>query len=129
MTTAALSEETGYADVPGGKVWWMRVGSGPNTPLLLLHGGPGAAHNYLLPLKLLADERPVIFYDQLGCGRSDIPTDPGVYRIGRFVEEIDALRNALGLNRMNIASHVAASASNVLCSVARMRARRSASPA
>src|SRR5262245_50083565 len=75
----AMAEETGYIDVPGGKVWWMRVGSGPKTPLLMLHGGPGAGHNYLLPLKALADERPVIFYDQLGCGRSDIPQDPALY--------------------------------------------------
>src|ERR1700749_3558283 len=65
----------GFALVPGGRVWWMRVGKGSGTPLLLLHGGPGAAHNYLLPLKPLADERPVILYDQLGCGKSDSPQD------------------------------------------------------
>ncbi len=105
VATATPPEDTGYADVPGGKVWWMRVGSGPKTPLLLLHGGPGAAHNYLLPLKVLADERPVIFYDQLGCGRSDIPQDPALYTIGRFVEEIDALRKALDLDRIVLFGH------------------------
>jgi len=76
---SAIPQETGYADGPGGKVWWMRVGSGPGTPLLLLHGGPGAGHNYLLPLRALANERPVIFYDQLGCGNSDIPQDQTLY--------------------------------------------------
>jgi proline iminopeptidase len=86
-------------------VWWMRVGSGPKTPLLLLHGGPGAGHNYLLPLKVLADERPVIFYDQLGCGRSDIPQDPSLYTFERAVEELDAVRSALGLNRVVLLGH------------------------
>jgi proline iminopeptidase len=103
--TAALPEDTGYCDVPGGRVWWMRVGSGPKTPLLVLHGGPGAAHNYLLPLKALGDERPVIFYDQLGCGRSDIPQDSSLYTISRSVEEIDALRKALGLDRIVLFGH------------------------
>ena len=68
----------GFAQVPGGRVWWMRVGTGSGTPLLLLHGGPGAAHLYLLPLGALADERPVIFYDQLGCGQSDSPQDSSI---------------------------------------------------
>ena len=44
--------DSGYATVPGGKVWWKRMGSGPKTPLLLLHGGPGAAHNYLHSLNI-----------------------------------------------------------------------------
>ena len=48
-------DEEGYAQVPGGHVWWRRVGAGPKTPLVLLHGGPGAGHNYLLPfLAILA---------------------------------------------------------------------------
>jgi proline iminopeptidase len=95
-----IPETTGYANVPGGKVWWMRVGSGPKTPLLLLHGGPGAGHNYLLSMKALADDRPVIFYDQLGCGHSDAPENDCLYTIDRSVDELDAVRNALGLNRL-----------------------------
>ena len=99
-TAGPFLEESGHIDVPGGKVWWMRVGSGPKTPLLLVHGGPGAGHNYLLPLKVLADERPVIFYDQLGCGRSDISKDPALYTVARSVQELDAVRKALGLDRI-----------------------------
>lgn len=95
-----LVDETGHAEVPGGKVWWRRVGSGPKTPLLLLHGGPGMGHNYLLPMKALGDERPVIFYDQLGCGLSDAPENDALYQIPRFVEEVDAVRKALGLDRI-----------------------------
>ncbi len=97
---AKIADETGHTDVPGGKVWWRRVGSGPKSPLLLLHGGPGCGHNYLLPMKALADERPVIFYDQLGCGLSDAPEDETLYRIPRFVEEVDAVRKALKLDRI-----------------------------
>ncbi|PSJ38866.1 alpha/beta fold hydrolase [Allosphingosinicella deserti] len=88
----------GYAAVPGGKVYWRRFGSGGKTPLLMLHGGPGAAHNYLLSMKALADERPVVFYDQLGCGRSDAPTYESLYTIQRSIDEVDAVRQALGLS-------------------------------
>ena len=76
-------------------MWWRVARSGPRTPLLLLHGGPGAGHDYLEPLSALADERPVIFYDQLGCGRSDRPDDASMWHIEHFVEAIDALRQAL----------------------------------
>jgi proline iminopeptidase len=65
---STTADTNGYAPVPGGRVWWRKVGSGPKTPILLLHGGAGAAHNYLLPLAALAKDRTVIFYDQLGCG-------------------------------------------------------------
>lgn len=98
-------EDEGYAPVPGGKIYWRRFGSGPKTPLLVLHGGPGAAHNYLLPLKALADDRPVIFYDQLGCGRADAPADEKLYTIQRSVEELDAVRAALKLDRVILYGH------------------------
>jgi pimeloyl-ACP methyl ester carboxylesterase len=95
----------GFAQVPGGRVWWMRVGTGSGTPLLLLHGGPGAAHYYLLPLGALADKRPVIFYDQLGCGKSDSPQGTSIYTIQRSVEEVDAVRQALGLQEVILYGH------------------------
>jgi proline iminopeptidase len=102
---APMADTTGHAAVPGGAVWWRRVGSGPKTPILLLHGGPGAGHNYLLPLKTLADERPVIFYDQLGCGKSDSPADESLYTVQRSVDEVDAVRRALGLDRIVLFGH------------------------
>lgn len=104
-SAADQADETGLAKVPGGKVWWRKVGSGDKTPLLLLHGGPGGGHDYLLPMKALADDRPVIFYDQLGCGRSDAPEDESLYHIKRFVDEVDALRAALKLNRVILYGH------------------------
>ena len=57
------------------------------------------------PLEGLASDRPVIFYDQLGCGRSDKPDDLSLWRIERFVEEVDALRAALGLERIHLLGH------------------------
>jgi len=100
-----LPSSEGYATVPGGKVYWRRFGSGGKTPLLMLHGGPGAAHNYLLSMKALADERPVVFYDQLGCGRADAPTDESIYTIQRSIDEVDAVRKALGLDRVILYGH------------------------
>jgi proline iminopeptidase len=102
---AAAPRTEGYAVVPGGKIYWRKFGSGGKTPLLTLHGGPGSSHNYLLPLQALADERPVIFYDQLGCGRADAPEDDGVYTIQRSVDEVDAVRAALGLDRVVLLGH------------------------
>jgi len=102
---AAPSVSEGYADVPGGKVYWKKIGDGGKTPLLTFHGGPGAAHSYLLPLAALADERPVIFYDQLGCGKADAPEDESLYTVQRSVDEVDAVRKALGLDRVVLYGH------------------------
>lgn len=90
-----ISVEQGY------QIWYRRVGNG-GIPLLTLHGGPGAGHDYLEPLDGLATERPVIFYDQLGCGRSDQPDDRSLWRIERFVAEVDTVRQALGLAQIHL---------------------------
>ena len=96
----------GFIQVPGGRVWYRIVGSGNATPLLIIHGGPGMPSDYLRPLELLSDERPVIFYDQLGCGKSDRPKDPSLWREDRFVEELATVRKALGLNNdVHILAH------------------------
>jgi proline iminopeptidase len=105
VAVATAPQSEGYATVPGGKVFWRKFGSGGKTPLLTLHGGPGASHNYLLPLQALADERPVIFYDQLGCGRADAPEEDSAYSIQRSVDEVDAVRAALGLDRVVLLGH------------------------
>jgi proline iminopeptidase len=102
---AAVPVKIGYAAVPGGRIWWKKVGAGAKTPLLTFHGGPGAGHDYLLPLATLADDRPVIFYDQLGCGRADSPPDEKLYTIPRSVAEVDAVRHALGLDRVILFGH------------------------
>ena len=82
--TGARNIREGYVNVTGGRVWYRMVG-GDNryarTPVLVVHGGPGIPHDYLTSLDALAEERPVIYYDQLGCGRSDRLPD------GAFVAE------------------------------------------
>ena len=95
----------GFIQVPGGRVWYRIVGSGPKTPLLVLHGGPGSSSLYLRPLEALADERPVVFYDQLGGGRSDRPTDSTLWTTDRFVEELARVREALGLKEVHLFGH------------------------
>ena len=93
----------GYITVTGGRVWFRVVGAeSPKTPLLVLHGGPGATHDYLEPLEALADERPVVFYDQLGCGNSDRPDDPTLWTVERYVGEVGEVRDALGLSRVHL---------------------------
>jgi pimeloyl-ACP methyl ester carboxylesterase len=81
------------------------VGSGRRPPLLVLHGGPGAGHDYLEPLGDLATDRPVVLYDQLGCGRSDKPDNPALWTVNRFVAEIDAVRRALNLKHHHLYGH------------------------
>lgn len=93
----------GYIDVPGGRVWYKVLGEEHDaTPLLCLHGGPGFTHNYLEALEALADQRPVIFYDQLGCGKSDRPGDQSLWTVDRFVEELVQVRAALKLDDLHL---------------------------
>lgn len=103
-----IREEEGYIPVEDGyRVWYRSVGGSggadEQVPLLLLHGGPGAPHDYLENLQALATEtHRLIFYDQLGCGRSDQPNEPERWQVPRFVDEIGMVRNALGLERVHI---------------------------
>ncbi len=93
----------GYIPVKGGRVWFKVVGAGRRgIPFLTLHGGPGAPHDYLEPLEALSDERPVIFYDQLGCGNSDRPEDVSLFTVERFVDELHCVRESLGLAKVHI---------------------------
>ena len=92
----------GWVEVTGGRVWYEVVGSGEATPLLVLHGGPGFTHEYMRSLEALADERAVVFYDQLGCGRSDRPDDLSLWTVERHVEELGLVREALGLETVHI---------------------------
>ncbi|TRZ75451.1 MAG: alpha/beta fold hydrolase [Bacteroidetes bacterium] len=93
----------GMIKVTGGQIWYRIVGANKTgIPLLTLHGGPGAPHDYLETLEALRDDRPVIFYDQLGCGNSDKPTDTTLWNIARFVEEVDQVRTALHLEKVHL---------------------------
>lgn len=93
--------EEGYVEVTGGRVWYSIQGEGDGVPLVAVHGGPGTTHNASVGLAELG-ERRVVFYDQLGCGRSDRVDDPGLWTIERFVEEIGQLRASLDLERVHL---------------------------
>ena len=95
----------GYVNVPGGRVWYEVLGRGDGLPLITLHGGPGSTHFGLEPLRALAEDRPVVLYDQLGCGNSDRPDDPSLWRVERFVEELHLLAAALGWERFHLLGH------------------------
>ena len=87
----------GYLNVDGGKVWYRVAGNGDKTPLLVLHGGPGIPSYYLKPLEALGKDRPVIFFDQLGCGKSDRITDTALMTIDHFVNELAQVINHFDL--------------------------------
>ena len=88
------------------EVWYRVVGDDEDEgklPVLLLHGGPGATHDYLESLEALAETgRRAIFYDQLGCGKSDLPDDASLWKVETFVDEVAAIRERLGLERLHI---------------------------
>jgi proline iminopeptidase len=82
-------------------VWTKRFGRNPRVKLLLLHGGPGATHEYFEGLEsfLAADGIEFIYYDQLGSAYSDQPKDESLWTTERFVEEVEQVRQALGLTK------------------------------
>ncbi len=84
-------------------VWTKRVGNNPDTRLLLLHGGPGATHEYFEAADsyLPAAGVEYYYYDQLGSTYSDQPDEPSLWEIDRFVDEVEQVRVALGLDAGN----------------------------
>jgi L-proline amide hydrolase len=97
------SVSEGYADFRGYRTWYHVAGEleSDATPLLALHGGPGSTHHYFAPLDGLATERPVVVYDQIGCGASDRPQDIE-WSVDVFRDEVDAVRSQLGLDRIHL---------------------------
>ena len=102
----AHTTREGFASFNGYQTWYRIAGAqqtGGKYTLLCLHGGPGMTHDYLETLEGLASMgRQVIFYDQLGSGNSDHPQDPGLWKIPVFIEQINALRDALGLDQVHL---------------------------
>lgn len=97
-----MTQPQGTIAVPGGNVWFKRVGAGPGLPLLVVHGGPGLPHTYLSSLRRLADEREVVFWDQLGCGNSERPSNAELWTMDRSMAEMDAVVRGLGLKRFHL---------------------------
>lgn len=86
--------------VAGHKIWVHRFGKG--APLLFIPGGPGAAHHFWPDMNVFADSFTVIYYDPFGRGASDRATDAAEYTFTHDVDEIEGLRVALGLGKLNV---------------------------
>ena len=85
------------------RVWTKRVGNHPRMKVLLLHGGPGATHEYLEAFDSYFPAAGIeyYYYDQLGSYYSDQPNEPELVELGRFVEEVEQVRKTLGLDQEN----------------------------
>jgi proline iminopeptidase len=92
-------------NTPKGKfhVWTKRVGNNPRIKVLLLHGGPGATHEYFEACDSFFPGAGIeyYYYDQLGSAFSDQPDDPSLWDTARFVDEVEQVRQALGLDHTN----------------------------
>ncbi len=94
--------EEGFVAVEGGRIFYDRMGDGPGTPLIVVHGGPGSTSFALKAWAALGAERRVYRYDQLGTGRSDRVSDTTLFTVERFVRELQALRDSLGLDTVHL---------------------------
>jgi proline iminopeptidase len=85
------------------RVWTKRIGNHPTIKVLLLHGGPGLTHEYLEAFDSYFPQVgfEYYYYDQLGSYYSDRPDEPDLWELPRFVEEVEQVRQFLGLDRDN----------------------------
>jgi len=98
------SAAQGYVDAEGIMIYYMTVGRG--EPLLIVHGGPGASHDYFLPYLLpLARQNKLVFIDERGSGKSQKLGDPAGYTIENMVEDVEGVRKSLGLGKITLMGH------------------------
>ena len=103
--TPALKPGEGYVNVKGGKIWYRIMGEGKQTPILMLHGGPGGTSRSFYQFASLGEDRPIIIFDQLGSGRSDTLTDTALLKVENFVEQVEAIKTTLGLKEFYLHGH------------------------
>lgn len=93
-----------FATVNGAKIWYESEGTG--EPLLLIPGGPGSAHDYFHPFfSELAGSHQIIYIDAFGRGKSERAHSLAEYRLARDVEDIEGIRKALRLGKINVLGH------------------------
>src|SRR5262245_12760033 len=103
-TPTAYPVEEGFVDANGVFLYYTTIGRG--APLVVVHGGPGASHDYLLPYLLpLARHHHVVFIDERGSGRSGKLEDPSGYTVENMVEDVETVRQALGLGTIDLLGH------------------------
>ena len=96
--------QQGYVDANGVMIWYEEFGKG--EPLMIVHGGPGATHDYFLPYLLpLARHNRLIFIDERGSGKSGVLDDATQYTVENMAEDVEAVREALGLGKINLLGH------------------------
>jgi proline iminopeptidase len=102
---ALLPDPAAFVDVDGARLFVRSAGAG--APIVVVHGGPGMSHDYLAPqlIELLAGEYRLIFYDQRGSGRSSGVEDPARLTMAQFVDDLERLRQALGLEQLTLLGH------------------------
>ncbi len=100
-----LTSGEGFASVEGGKVWYGIMGEGDKAPYLYLHGGPGGTGRGGLLYTAVLEDRPVITMDQLGGGLSTNHQDTSLLKVENFVEQVKAVRDALGLKEFYLTGH------------------------
>lgn len=88
----------GFVQTRFGQTWYRVEGQGSNTPIITIHGGPGITSIILETMKALSNERPIIFYDQLGSGRSYYHEDTSLMTVEVFVEQLHELIKGKKLN-------------------------------
>jgi len=98
--------EEGFVDAKGVLIYYKVIGIGHGAPLMIVHGGPGASHDYLLPYLLpLARSNQLIFIDERGSGRSEKLQDAKQYTVENMVEDVEAVRQALHLGKISLLGH------------------------
>jgi len=96
--------QQGYVDANGVVIYYESFGQGP--PLVILHGGPGASHDYFLPyLTPLARHHELVFIDERGSGRSSKLDDPAGYTVEAMADDVEAVRKELALGRIALLGH------------------------
>lgn len=96
--------QEGFVDAHGVLIYYTTIGRG--APLMIVHGGPGASHDYFLPYLLpLARHNKLIFIDERGSGRSEKLEDPVGYTVENMVEDVEHVRVALGLGKISLLGH------------------------
>jgi proline iminopeptidase len=101
LVPSHVAEVRRYVRVLGYRLFVRIFGSPTKGTLLCLHGGPGASHDYLTPFADLARSGyRVVMFDQLGCGRSQVPKDPSLFTIAHNVEEVEGIRRRLGVGKV-----------------------------
>jgi proline iminopeptidase len=104
VSSNVYSIEEGFVDAHGVMIYYQAFGKG--EPLMILHGGPGASHDYFLPYLLpLARKNRLIFIDERGSGRSEKIENSSAYTVENMVEDVEAVRQGLNLGKINLLGH------------------------